>query len=148
MKDDLAEATIKGIMPTRNVCAIFLGCEEKTFVIYIDQVIANIISMTLNNIKKERPLTHDLLHTILIGFEIQVQRVVIHDVKDNTFFARIILVMKNELGTKILEVDARPSDAMIVAFHAKRPIYVTRKLLYKVEDMSEILERLLKGNNS
>ncbi len=145
MQNDLVRVTIKGVMPTPNGCAIFLSCKEKTFVIYIDQGIANVISMAINEVKKERPLTHDLINNIFKGLEITLERIIINDVKDGTFFARIILTMKNELGTKILEIDARPSDSMVLALQAKKPIYVTRKVLDSVEDMTEILERLLKG---
>ena len=55
MKQDSAVVTIKGVMPTSNGCAIFLGNEEKTFVIYVDPAIGNAVNMTLNKVKKERP---------------------------------------------------------------------------------------------
>lgn len=134
-------------MPTPNGCAIFLHCKEKTFVIYIDQGIANVISMEINKVKKERPLTHDLITNIFKGLDVTLERILINEVQNGTFFARIILNMKNELGTKILEIDARPSDSMVLALQAKSPIYVTRKVLNEVEDMTEILERLLKGSD-
>ena len=146
MQNDLVKVAIKGVMPTPNGCAVFLNCKEKTFVIYIDQGIANIISMAINKVKKERPLTHDLINNIFKGLDVTLERIVINAVKDGIFFARIILTMNNELGTKILEVDARPSDSMVLALQSKRPIYVTRQVLDEVEDMTEILERLLKGS--
>ena len=65
----------------------------------------------------------------------------------DTFFARIVLSMKNELGTKIVEIDARPSDSMVLALHAKKTILVARKVMDSVEDMTEILERILKQQN-
>lgn len=131
-------------MPTSNGCAIFLGCDEKTFVIYVDQNIGNAISMTINDVKKERPLTHDLISSIFQGLGVKVERIIINDVDEGTFFARLILSMQNELGTKVLEIDARPSDSMVLALQTKRPIYVSRKVLDNVEDMTEILERILK----
>ncbi|MGF1449969.1 MAG: bifunctional nuclease family protein [Opitutales bacterium] len=147
MKNDVAEVSIKGVMPTSNGCAIFLGNDDKTFVIYVDQSIGNAISMTLNDVKKERPLTHDLIHNIFTGLEVEVQRVIINDVDDGTFFARIVLKMENELGTKIIEIDARPSDSMVIALQEKKPILVAHKVLESVEDMTEILERILKQQN-
>lgn len=144
MENDVVEVSIKGVMPTSNGCALFLGCDEKTFVIYVDQNIGNAISMTINDVKKERPLTHDLMGHVFKGLGVKVERVVINDVDDGTFFARLILVMKNELGTKVLEVDSRPSDSIVLALQAKRPLFVSRKVLDSVEDMTEILERILK----
>lgn len=147
MKNDVAAVAIRGVMPTANGCALFLGTEEKAFVIYVDQAIGNTLSMTLNKVKKERPLTHDLIHNIFLGLGVSVERVVINKVEDSTFFARIILKMQNEIGTKLVELDARPSDALILAAQSEKPLYVTKDVLEQVEDMSEILERILKQQN-
>jgi uncharacterized protein len=78
---------------------------------------------------------------------VAVERVVINDVDSGTFFARIILQMQNELGRKVIEVDARPSDSIVLALQAKKPILVAKKVLESVEDMTEILERILKQQN-
>ncbi|MBA3848994.1 MAG: hypothetical protein C0502_03235 [Opitutus sp.] len=144
MKEDVVEISTKGLMPTANGCAVFLGNDEKTFVIYVDPGVGSAISMTLNGVKKERPLTHDLIGHLLLGFDIRLERVVINDVNEGTYFARVILHMQNELGRKILELDARPSDSIVLALQQKRPIYVTRRVLDAVEDMTEILDRVLK----
>ena len=100
--------------------------------------------MTINQVKKERPLTHDLIGLILKGLEASIERVLINDVDEGTFFARIILRMENELGKKIIELDARPSDSIVLALQMKKPIFAANKVLENVEDMSEILERILK----
>jgi bifunctional DNase/RNase len=147
MDNDVVEVSVKGVMPTSNGCAIFLGNDEKTFVIYVDQSIGNAISMTLNDVKKERPLTHDLIHNIFSGLGVTLQRIVVNDVDEGTFFARIVLKMENEIGTKLLEIDARPSDSMVLALQARKPILVAQKVLDSVEDMTEILERILKQQN-
>lgn len=144
MKNDVVEVTIKGVMPTSNGCAVFLGNDEKTFVIYVDHYIGNAISMALNDVKKERPLTHDLMVNVFLGLGVTLERVVVNDVDDGTFYARLILKMQNELGLKLVEIDARPSDSMALALQAKRPIYVSREVLDSVEDMTEILEKILK----
>jgi hypothetical protein len=144
MPADIVEVSIKGLMPTANGCAVFLGNNEKTFVIYVDPSVGSAISMTLNGVKKERPLTHDLIGHLLMGFEISLERILINDVNEGTYFARIILHMQNELGRKFLELDARPSDSIVLALQQKRPIFVARKVFDTVEDMSEILERVLK----
>jgi bifunctional DNase/RNase len=144
MSADIVEVSIKGLMPTANGCAVFLGNDEKTFVIYVDPGVGSAISMTISGVKKERPLTHDLIGHLLMGFEISLERIIINDVNEGTYFARIILHMQNELGRKFLELDARPSDSIVMALQQKRPIFVARKVFDAVEDMSEILERVLK----
>jgi bifunctional DNase/RNase len=144
MQNEVIEVAIKGVMPTANGCAVFLGNDDKAFVIYVDHSVGNAISMTLNGIKKERPLTHDLIGSILLGLNVTLERVIVNDVSDGTFYARIILQMQNELGRKIIEVDARPSDSIVLALQQKKPIFVAQKVFDGVEDMTEILERVLK----
>jgi uncharacterized protein len=135
---------VKGVMPTANGCAVFLGDDAKTFVIYVDHAVGNAIQMSLSGEKKERPLTHDLIGHILTGLGATLEHVVINDVNEGTFYARILLKMKNELGQKIVELDARPSDSTVLALAHGRPILVAKKVYDAVEDMSEILERVLK----
>lgn len=144
MSNDVIEVAIKGVMPTANGCAVFLGNDGKTFVIYVDPSVGNAISMTLNGIKRERPLTHDLIGSILLGLDTTLERIIVNDVNEGTFYARIILHMQNELGRKFIEIDARPSDSIVLALQQKKPIFVARKVFDLVEDMTEILERVLK----
>ena len=87
MPADVVEVTIKGLMPTANGCAVFLGNEEKVFVIYVDPSVGSAISMTISGVKKERPLTHDLIGHVFLGFGISLERVLINDVNDGTYFA-------------------------------------------------------------
>lgn len=144
MQKDVVEVVIKGVMPTSNGCALFLGTDDKTFIIYIDSQVGTTISMIINGVERERPITHDLIHSIFIALGAKVQRVIVNDVKDRTFFARLILKMENEIDTKICEIDARPSDAIAIALQAESPIYVSRKVLDAEEDMTELLQRILK----
>lgn len=142
MNNEAVVVTVKGVMPTANGCAVFLGNEEKIFVIYVDHSVGNAIQMTLNGVKKERPLTHDLIGSILLGLGAELDYVVVNDAREGTFFARILLRMQNELGKKIVEIDARPSDSIVLALQQKRPLYVARAVMDSVEDMTEILERV------
>ena len=148
MKNDVVPVIVKGVMPTSNGCAVFLGDDDKTFVIYVDHSVGNAIQMTLDGIKKERPLTHDLIGHILTGLGASIDHVVINDVKDGTFFARILIRMENELGKKIVELDARPSDSTVLALQHRRPLFVAKKVYDKVEDMTEILQRVLSQQNA
>jgi bifunctional DNase/RNase len=147
MNKDVVPVIVKGVMPTSNGCAVFLGDEGKTFVIYVDHSVGNAIQMTLDGVKKERPLTHDLIGHILTGLGATLDHVVINDVNEGTFFARILLRMENELGKKIVELDARPSDSTVLALQHRRPLFVARKVYDSVEDMTEILERVLRQQN-
>ena len=148
MKNDVVEVTVKGVMPTGQGCAVFLGDEEKNFVIYVDSGVGNAISMNLHGVKRDRPLTHDLMASIFLGLGVTLERIIINDVSDSTFFARIILRMENELGKKIVEIDARPSDSIALALQLKRQVFVARHVFDGVEDMTEILERVLKQQQS
>ena len=144
MQNDVLKVTIKGVMPTSNGCALFIGPEEKTFIIYVDSQIGNTISMIINNVDRERPITHDLISNIFVGLGVSLQRIIINDVKDRTFYARMILKMENEIESKICEIDSRPSDAIALALHDERPIFVSQNVLDAEEDMTELLERILK----
>ena len=67
---------------------------------------------------------------------------IITELKNSTYFARLILKQQNELGTKLVEIDARPSDCLALATAQKRPLYVTASLFNQVEDMSKWLEEI------
>jgi uncharacterized protein len=149
MQNDVVIVTIKAVvpMPTHTGYAVFLGNEEKSFIIYVDLFVGNAIQLALNETKKDRPsrpLTHDLIGSVLLGLGAQLDHVVVNDVADGTFFARILIKMENEIGKKIIEIDARPSDSTVLALQHKRPIYVAQKVFDSVEDQTEILERALK----
>ena len=133
---------VRGILPANSGAAIFLGNEEKVFIIQVETNMAQVIGNFLREAPKERPLTHDLLAHVFQGFGIEVERVVITELKNSTYFARMILKMENELGTKIVELDARPSDCLAIASAQKVPIYVSNTLFEEVEDMSDYLEQI------
>jgi bifunctional DNase/RNase len=142
MKNDVLPVEIRGILPQNSGCAIFVGNEQKVFVIQVEHNMGAVIGMFLNDTPKERPLTHDLMNNIFKGFNISVDRVIITDLKSSTFFARLILHQENELGRKIVEIDARPSDCLALASAQKKPIYVSTELFEQVEDMSNILDQM------
>lgn len=119
-----------------------MGNEDKVFIIQVEATMAQVIGNFLSEAPKERPLTHDLMSHVFKGFGIEVERVVVTELKNSTYFARMILKMENELGTKIVELDARPSDCLAIAASQKVPVYVTDTLFEEVEDMSEVLEQI------
>ncbi len=144
MDNSVVAVSVKGVMPTSNGCAVFLASDAKTFVIYMERAIGEAIQRAVNGEQAERPMTHDLMITLLDGLGAEVERVVINDVKEGTFFARLIVSMENELGHKIVEVDARPSDSIVLALTSEKPLYAAQIVLDAVDDMTEILAKILK----
>jgi len=142
MNKDVVAVNIKGILPANSGSAVFIGNGDKVFVIQVEHNMGVVIGMFLNETPKERPLTHDLFGHVFGGFGITLVRVVITELKNSTYYARLILEQDNELGRKIVEVDARPSDCLAMAAQHKSPIYVATDLFEDVEDMSEVLFRI------
>jgi len=144
MKQDVVPVQIRGIIPQPAAagCALFVGNDEKVFVISVEPQMGAVIGMFLRQTPKERPLTHDLINRMFQGFGITVERVVITDLKNSTYFARLILQQQNELARKIVELDARPSDCLALAAAQKKPIFVAASLFEQVEDMSEVLNKI------
>jgi hypothetical protein len=142
MKQDVVKVDIRGILPANSGCALFVGNDKKVFVINVEPQMGAVIGMFLRDTPKERPLTHDLINRMFQGFGINVERVIITDLKNSTYFARIVLMQQNELAKKIVELDARPSDCLAIAAAHKKPIFVSSNLFEQVEDMSELLDRM------
>lgn len=93
--------------------------------IWIGPAEAQSIAMQMQGINPPRPLTHDLVKTILDRAGVELQKVVIQDLKDSTYYARIYL----QAGRQALEVDSRPSDAIALAVRFHRPIFVATALM-------------------
>lgn len=142
MKNDVVPVQIRGIVPANSGVAVFIGNDEKVFVIQVEAGMGRVISNFLSKRPNERPLTHDLIGSIFRCFGIALERVVISELRNSTYFARLILKEENELGMKLVEIDARPSDCIALAVAHGRPILVAAPLFEQVEDMSEILDQI------
>lgn len=138
--EDLIEVRLKAIEASPMEYALFLGNDQKTFAIFIGPDVGTSILMYQQGKNRPRPLTHDLINSIFLGLGVTVDKVIINDLKDNTFYARLFLREENELGKKIIEVDARPSDSIALAIRYNARIFVTRKVFDMVEDVSKFLE--------
>ncbi|MEK7781239.1 MAG: bifunctional nuclease domain-containing protein [Verrucomicrobiota bacterium] len=147
MKNDVVPVQIRGILPANSGCALFIGNDEKVFVINVEQQMGQIIGMFLRDTPKERPLTHDLMQSVFKGFGVSVERVIITELKNSTYYARLILSQNNEVARKIVEIDARPSDCLALASAQKCKIFVNRALFEQVEDMSEYLDKINQGRD-
>jgi len=137
----MIEVRVKSIIQTPHGCALLIGNEEKTFIIHVSSGIGMAISMLARDIKRARPLTHDLIGSILKGFNVKLDKIVINDLRDNTFFARIYLYSEDGKYKKIFEIDARPSDSIALAMQQKARVYVDDKVIDQVEDIGKLFEK-------
>jgi bifunctional DNase/RNase len=143
MAKPVVEAQVRAVLPFNNGRAVFIGNDEKVFVIYVDESVGAAISMFINQTPKERPLTHDLMGHLMKALGAKVERVIINDLKSETYFARLIISAENELfEKKIVELDGRPSDCLALAIQQRAPIYVSRDVWDEVEDRSDVLRQL------
>ena len=144
MNKPVVEVHIRAIVAASGGYIVFLGNEEKVFVILVDPGVGAAIMMSITRAWKERPLTHDLLANILQALGARIERVVVNDLKNDTYFARLILNVENEFQHKIVEIDARPSDCIALAARQGAPIYVNVDVWSQVADMTEELQKLEK----
>lgn len=137
MSDALVEAGIREVVPTGGGVAVFVSGGGKTFAIYVDHEVGTAIDMYRRGVPRQRPLTHELLGNILKGLEIEVEKVVINDLRGNTFFARLFLCDEGAEGKRIVEIDARPSDCLALALLQGAKIFVAPHVLEAVSDVGE-----------
>jgi len=97
--------------------------------IWIGPFEANAIAMKLKKIDSQRPMTHDLIHSILNNLESKVIKIVVNDLKENTYYALIYLTRK---GDEIV-IDSRPSDAIAIALAVDAPIFVSDQVIEKAK---------------
>lgn len=143
MNNQVIEVRLRAVLPLEGSFAVFLGTEEKTFVIYVDENVGTAISMFMRGVSKERPLTHDLIGHLLLAFGAKVDRVVINHFDSGVFHARLILSAENELhNRKLIEIDARPSDCIALATQAAAPILVAQEVWDAVEDVTQTLAKI------
>src|SRR5574339_938054 len=118
------EMTIKGLMvdPITNMPIIILRDKDgqRVLPIWVGVFEANAIALQIENVTTPRPMTHDLLRNVIHDLKADIQKIVVSDLKDNTFYALIYLNVNGE----VMAVDARPSDAIALALRARAPIFV------------------------
>jgi hypothetical protein len=137
------EVQVRAVLPTSGGCAVFLGNNDKVFIIYVDQTVGSAITMFMRDVSKERPLTHDLMGHLMTAVGAHVERIIINDLKNATYYARMIIAAENELQQKkIIELDSRPSDCIAMAVQQKAPIYVSQEVWDEVDDMSDVLRKM------
>ena len=127
--------TVRGIAldPITNMPIIILKDvdERKALPIWVGIFEANAIALELEKVTTPRPMTHDLLKSVLDGLGVTVRQVIVNDLKDNTFFAVIEL---NHNGT-VINIDSRPSDAIALALRVNAPIFVTENVVSQAKSV-------------
>ncbi len=126
---------IKGLLmdPVSNMPVVILrDTENGLFLpIWVGIFEANAIALEMEKVTTPRPMTHDLLKNVLAELDTRVERVVINDLRENTFFARIHLT-RNDSS---LSVDSRPSDAIALALRSRADIFVEEEVLEKSRNL-------------
>jgi bifunctional DNase/RNase len=123
------EMTIKGLMvdPITNSPIVILRDREgqRVLPIWVGIFEANAIALQIENISTPRPMTHDLLRNVIQDLKASVQKVVVCDLQENTFYALIYLALDGDT----VAIDARPSDAIALALRTRAPIFVEDTVL-------------------
>lgn len=132
MNSELVQLSFDKIMQTHTYTVIVLKHGETKFAIYAEPQVGKILQMYLTDIEKARPLTHDLISSICKGFEIQVKQIVIVDVEDTIYYARIFLEQMRGDTKHIVEIDGRPSDFITLALMHNAPVWCVKELLDKI----------------
>jgi hypothetical protein len=124
------EVKIRGLMmdPSSGTPIIILKdvSSETMLPIWVGAYEANAIALEIEKIAPQRPMTHDLLRNVILEMGASVERVVVTELRDNTFFAMII--MKDRAGDSVM-IDARPSDAIALALRVDCPIFVNEEVI-------------------
>ena len=147
------EMKIRGLMmdPVTNLPIVVLkeASGEAVLPIWVGLYEANAIALEIEKITTPRPMTHDLIKNVLVGLEAHVHRIVVTELRDDTFFAVIWM----EKDGHIISIDSRPSDALALALRVDCPIFVdesvprTSKVGASDKETNEELRKLLENLN-
>jgi bifunctional DNase/RNase len=133
------------IGPTPSGAAVLLGNHAKTFVVFVGYYEAAALLRELNGEKPARPLTHELLQNVFLGFDVVIKRIVISAIIESTFCATLVLQqqIRDESGEWVgrrneVRIDARPSDCLVLALKNKVDIFVAEDVFSQVQDVSKM----------
>jgi bifunctional DNase/RNase len=113
-------------------------CSGHVLPIWVGIYEANAIALEIEKVSTPRPMTHDLIKTLLVGLDAGIQKVVVSELKDDTFFA-VIWVHRNG---ELISVDSRPSDALALALRLDCPIFVDDSVLKSSKLVSNVAEKV------
>lgn len=135
------EMTIKGLMvdPDTNMPIVILRDRdgERVLPIWVGLFEANAIALQIENVSTPRPMTHDLLRNVIADLQATVQKIVVCDLQENTFFALIYLSLNGDT----VAIDARPSDAIALALRTKAPIFVEDSVIDHAKTVNIVADK-------
>ncbi len=135
------EMKIRGLMmdPVTNVPIVILkdASGNQLLPIWVGIYEANAIALEIEKVSTPRPMTHDLIKNVLTGLEAGVRRVVVSELRDDTFYAVIWLERNGEL----ISIDSRPSDALALALRLDCPIYVDELVLKNAKSTANVSDK-------
>ena len=135
------EMKIRGLMldPVTNMPIVVLKDQvsEAVLPIWVGVYEANAIALEIEKVTTPRPMTHDLLKNLLVGLETMVRKVVVTELRDETFFA----VIRLERDGQSISIDSRPSDALALALRVDCPIFVEEEVLKSSKAATNITDR-------
>src|ERR1700685_2761568 len=136
------ELKIRGLMmdPVTNMPIVVLKDVQGQAIlpIWVGVYEANAIALEIEKVQTPRPMTHDLLKNVLLGLEVRVQKVVVNDLKDDSFYALIWVERDGEMMT----IDSRPSDALALALRVDCPIFVDEIVLKNSKQAANMSDRV------
>jgi bifunctional DNase/RNase len=135
------EMKIRGLMmdPVTNMPIVVLKDAQGTAIlpIWVGVYEANAIALEIEKVQTPRPMTHDLLKNVLLGLEVRVQKIVVSELKDDTFYAVIWMEREGQM----MSMDSRPSDALALALRVDCPIFVDEDVLKNSKVASAVSEK-------
>jgi bifunctional DNase/RNase len=135
------EMKIRGLMmdPVTNMPIVVLKDVQGQAIlpIWVGVYEANAIALEIEKVETPRPMTHDLLKNVFLGLDVRVQKIVVNDLKDDTFYAIIWVEREGQMMT----IDSRPSDALALALRMDCPIFVDEKVLKNAKISSALTEK-------
>ena len=135
------EMKIRGLVmdPVTNMPIVILRDVNGASVlpIWVGIYEANAIALEIEKVQTPRPMTHDLLKNVFLGLDVRVQKIVVNDLRDDTFFALIWVEREGEL----MSIDSRPSDALALALRMDFPIFVDEQVLKSSKVSTALAER-------
>ncbi len=136
------EMKIRGLMmdPVTNMPIVVLKDinSDTVLPIWVGIYEANAIALEIEKVTTPRPMTHDLIKNVLTGLDAQVHKIVVNELRDDTFFAVIWL----ERQGNVISIDSRPSDALALALRVDCPIYVEEDVLKTSKQASAVSDRV------
>ncbi|MCH2375894.1 MAG: bifunctional nuclease family protein [Planctomycetes bacterium] len=147
---NLEKVSIKRVIgPTPSGAAVLLGNDKKTFVVFIGFYEAAALIREINQEVPARPLTHELIQNVFLGFDVEIKQVIISSIIENTFCATLILrqCVRDGNGDWVpkrneVRIDARPSDCFVMALKNKIDLYVAADVFENVPDVTHMADEV------